>query len=231
MAKILIVDDDMVLLTLLDAALKKEGHSCVLAPNAFDALEKIRTRRFDLIVCDVNMPGYSGYSLAETVRADEKLKDIPLLFLTGRREKKDVIRAKRSGADDYLIKPVEFSLLFPKVEALLKGRHKTPPLPDVMVQIAGQWNAQLTIFAVSERGVSFRCDAQLAINMKLKVESDLYQKIGIAAPHLAVITCMHDEKNNSYLIKAAFSGIDNTDSEKIKKWVADNQPQKSQKVS
>ena len=86
MKKILVIDDDNLVLQSVDRILKKEGYATELARNAVEALEKARSNSFDLIISDIRMPGENGVEAIRQIRRlfNEKIKkDIPIIFITG----------------------------------------------------------------------------------------------------------------------------------------------------
>src|ERR1700677_3281805 len=130
MGNILVVDDDPVALQFVKVILKNEGYQVTLANDGREALQKLKEEHFDIVISDVNMPpGMSGFQLVETIRLRNPLKKISILFLTGLREKIDVLRGMELGIDDYLIKPINPSLLLSKIKNLLcQTENKTPEI-------------------------------------------------------------------------------------------------------
>ena len=108
MSHSLVVDDDELILKVAKSVLQKAGHAVTLAKDGHQALEAIDLELFDLIITDANMPnGISGFALAATIRKNERINNIPIMFLTGRKDKADVSRALESGVDDYIVKPID----------------------------------------------------------------------------------------------------------------------------
>jgi DNA-binding response OmpR family regulator len=229
MANFLIIDDDPILIKVLKTRLATQGHSSVAATDAFDALEKIKQELFDLVICDANLPGRSGFEVIQTIRADEKFMSIPVLFLTGRRSKKDVMRALDAGVDDYMIKPVDFDLFFAKIEALLRSKPAPQAFADCLVNEPAAWNLALNIIGVSEQGLTFRSAVELPADMKLQIESALFSAIGLEAPPLR-ITTTHKE-SAGWVIKAVFVGLNSLELKRIRMWIAANHRKNSRRVS
>lgn len=117
---ILIVDDDEDTLRLIARRLRGRGFSVGVATGGVEALDLLGRRRFDLILCDVVMPGLDGLELRRRVLADPALRDIPFVFLTVRSAPDDQVQALATGADGYIVKPVDPCVLVHRVEAVLR---------------------------------------------------------------------------------------------------------------
>lgn len=117
--RVLVVDDDPHLLNLLDLRLAEQGFDVTLASSAREALTKVEGRKPDIVIADIMMPGMDGYELCERVRANEKLQNIPFIFLSALADTQDKVKGLRLGADDYLTKPFEFHELLARIEILL----------------------------------------------------------------------------------------------------------------
>jgi two-component system alkaline phosphatase synthesis response regulator PhoP len=120
MARILIVEDELHLAQGLLFNLEAEGHEVSAVENGEAALERLVARReqYDAVVLDVMLPGVDGFTVAERVRAAHNY--VPILMLTARARPEDVLKGFASGADDYLPKPFELSILIARVHGLLR---------------------------------------------------------------------------------------------------------------
>ena len=125
-AHVLIVDDDARLRALLRRYLAEQGFRVTTADDAADARDKMRALQPDLLVLDVMMPGESGLTLTQTLRAERS--DLPILLLTARGAPEDRIAGFEAGADDYLGKPFEPRELVLRLRAML--RRSAPPPPS-----------------------------------------------------------------------------------------------------
>ncbi len=113
-------DEDDLRLDLVDE-LKEAGYAVIEARDGVQALARIDGTRPDLILCDINMPGRNGYDLLDELRRERpELAEVPFIFLTALADPREVVRGKRAGADDYLVKPVDFDLMLATVEARLR---------------------------------------------------------------------------------------------------------------
>jgi DNA-binding response OmpR family regulator len=120
MSRVLIVEDEAHLAQGLRFNLQAEGHEVEVAGDGEGALDRLenRTEHFDAVVLDVMLPGKSGFEVAEQLR--EKKNYVPILMLTARGRAEDVLKGFASGADDYLPKPFDLSILIARLEGLLR---------------------------------------------------------------------------------------------------------------
>lgn len=114
--KILIVDDFSTMRRIIRNILKQIGFSNVEEAEDGDvALEKLREGSFDFVITDWNMPNMTGLDLLKNIRADEALKDIPVLIVTAEAEKENVVQAAQAGVNDYIVKPFTADVLKAKI--------------------------------------------------------------------------------------------------------------------
>jgi two-component system, OmpR family, alkaline phosphatase synthesis response regulator PhoP len=122
MSSVLIVEDEKHLADGLRYNLKAEGYDVETTRSGEEALSLLIDRRktYDVLVLDVMLPGIDGFSLASKLRAEGHF--VPILMLTARGQAEDVLRGFEAGADDYLPKPFELSVLIARIHALLRRR-------------------------------------------------------------------------------------------------------------
>ena len=118
MAKILIVDDDGDLRTLLGLCFLRCGHSIIVASNGAEGLTCVTAHAPDLVVTDLNMPVMDGLELLRQLRANGH-RDLPAIVLTARSDQRAAATA--AGADAFLVKPVPLRELVEVAEALIEG--------------------------------------------------------------------------------------------------------------
>lgn len=130
---ILIVDDDkMSAETLADFLSGLLEHKVTISDSGAEALSLIETTNFDLLITDMKMPQMNGAELLRQIKSNEKLSSLPVVFLTGFAELDSALETLRQGAFDYLVKPVNISLLKNIIDRL-ESDHKSQPdaQPDV----------------------------------------------------------------------------------------------------
>lgn len=115
--KILVVDDDQDLLSLVGFALSQSGLAVVKATDVASANRVFAQEAPDLAILDINLPDGTGFEICEAIRRQSR---IPVMMLTARGEEEDLVRALDLGADDYLTKPFSPRTLLARVRALLR---------------------------------------------------------------------------------------------------------------
>jgi len=133
---VLVVDDVEDNRVALKAFLEAEGIRAVLARSGAEALEALLVHDVALALIDVNMPGMSGFELAELMRGAERTRTIPIIFVTGvAGEPARVFKGYEAGAVDYLVKPVDPRLLKGKVETFVELHRQRHQLSDQLARL------------------------------------------------------------------------------------------------
>jgi DNA-binding NarL/FixJ family response regulator len=171
LTRILCVEDDKETALLISEALTELGYAVELAPDGEHGLAAILANRPDLVLCDVRMPRMTGFELLEKVAAaGQHFADLPFVFLTALVDRDSELIGRRLGADDYLIKPVDFEMLGVVVENRLRrangvtssdsGLFLTDREKEVLAWVGrGKTSSEIAIIlGLSERTVNFHCD-------------------------------------------------------------------------
>ena len=114
--RILVVDDDKATLRLLGDKIKDWGYSVYPANNGTEAWERLESNPVDIVLSDLEMPDMDGFELCRQIRNANFRQYIYVIFISGRDTQQDIIRGLEGGADDYLIKPVNFDELQARIE-------------------------------------------------------------------------------------------------------------------
>jgi len=118
--RILVVDDERLITTMLKDILEANGYEVLVAYDGQEGLRQARAWRPDLIILDIMMPKLDGFKVARLLKFDRNFQHIPIIMLTAKAGEQDAFISKMSGADVYLIKPVEPNQLLGKITALLE---------------------------------------------------------------------------------------------------------------
>jgi DNA-binding response OmpR family regulator len=127
-ARILLVDDEQAIQTLLTYPLRKDGHEVIPAHDGREALDLFRDQRFDLVVLDIMLPKLDGIEVCRRLRARSQ---VPIIMLTAKDDEVDKVIGLEIGADDYITKPFSVREFRSRVKAALRradmGRGAAPP--------------------------------------------------------------------------------------------------------
>jgi len=119
--KILIVDDEKLIRDVIKEYLLLEEYEVAEAEDGFSAIEKIKEKNFDIIIMDIMMPKMDGYQACKEIK---KIKDIPIIVLSARREEFDKLACFDLGIDDYVTKPFSPKELVARIKAVTKRQEK-----------------------------------------------------------------------------------------------------------
>ncbi|WP_437598395.1 response regulator transcription factor [Sorangium sp. So ce590] len=126
-SRLLVVDDDPQIRQMLTTMLEAVGLVAVAVASAEEALERVRSSPFHLVVLDWNLPRMTGIELCRALRQDPELRDLPVLFLTANASSQDMVHAFASGADDYMVKPFRAPELGARIFSLLRRTRRSAP--------------------------------------------------------------------------------------------------------
>ena len=129
-ARVLAVDDQRDALRLLQIRLQNAGFECFTATDGLAAMQFLEKELVDIVILDVMMPNLDGYEVCRRIKANERTKDIIVLFLTARYEMQDKIRGLEVGGHDYLTKPVEQAELLARTRSALRVKHLQDQLKE-----------------------------------------------------------------------------------------------------
>lgn len=121
MARILVVDDDAAIRSLLNVVLKAEGHEVVATADGETAIGQVKKRKFDLILLDVMMPAMSGHDVLVRMREMRATEDTPVIMVTAVHTPEEVVQELEEGAIDHIAKPFDVAVLIQAVNRALAG--------------------------------------------------------------------------------------------------------------
>lgn len=197
MAKILIADDQPSFLTTLEKIVSQCGHSAVKATNVFDAIEKLKNEKFDVLITDAIIPGRTGYDLVTSLRKMPAFENFPVIMFS------------------------DSNTLVVKLDNILfKNSIESAVFHSVAVNISVQWQDTTEVIELSEIGTTLRTNMQLSIGTKIHLDDEFYNLIGITRLALRVVQCVPDKEHKGYhKIKAYFVEPQTVDVTAIKKFL------------
>ena len=126
MSKILIVDDEQDIVELISYNLEKEGFSTIKAYDGVSVFNVITTKKPDLLILDLMLPGMNGLDICKKIRANPATADLPIIMLTAKGDELDKIIGLEIGADDYITKPFSVKELVARVRTILRRSQDRP---------------------------------------------------------------------------------------------------------
>jgi DNA-binding response OmpR family regulator len=128
-ARILLVDDDPILREFASVYLTTPMSEVALAPDASTALDLLAREQFEIVLVDIDMPGMNGFELVECIRGQEKLRDLPIVMITGREDIVSIDRAYAVGATSFVTKPVNWRQLSHQLRYVIRASKRQPTAP------------------------------------------------------------------------------------------------------
>jgi len=125
--RILAIDDDAGIRSLLSHVLRRAGYEVALAVDGAEGLRSIEAHAPDLVLCDLHMPVMDGFAMLEFVRSKRSTAAVPFILLTAMDDRRNVLRGLRLGVDDFLGKPVRPEALVESVREALDKRRRVDP--------------------------------------------------------------------------------------------------------
>jgi len=123
--KVLIIDDDVTLTTVIQLRLEQEGYEVIIANSGVEGLRQAYDAHPDLVILDIMMPGLDGWETCQRLR---EISDVPIIMLTAKDGEMDMVRGLELGADGYISKPFSTKELLARIQALLR-RTRLPSSP------------------------------------------------------------------------------------------------------
>ncbi len=127
---ILVVDDEEDLLELVAYNLRREGYEVDCVTTGETALRAARSKRVDLILLDLMLPGADGLEVCRALRSDPQTRDISVVMLTAKGDEADIVAGIELGADDYITKPFSPRVLLARIRAVLRRHSQSAPIDD-----------------------------------------------------------------------------------------------------
>lgn len=165
MNRILVVEDNRNMALGLEFNLKSEGFDVSVCSDGESGLEALETQTFDLLVLDWMMPGMDGMEVLRRLRG--KNVKMPVLLLTARDSKEDIVEGLDAGADDFLTKPFDLNILLARIRSLLRGRTWLAPAESADEARFGNVHINFATFDATVDGKPVRLSYKEAMIMKL----------------------------------------------------------------
>ncbi len=166
--RVLVVDDDKVILKMLYKALLQNDINADVTTNGENALSLLQQNSYDLLLLDINMKGMNGFEVIKHIRDNNS--DIPVMVVSGRKEDQDALYGLQIGADDYITKPFNPVTLVAKVKALIRRSSSAKQQSPVIIQ-AGPFSYDTSTLKLYKNGVEILLSAKENSVMKLFIDN------------------------------------------------------------
>ncbi|MEW6056177.1 MAG: response regulator [Bdellovibrionota bacterium] len=223
MSRIMVIDDDHDILRYCDTVLSAQGHEVVLRSDAQLAIDTLKNHAVDLLIVDVVMPLMSGYDFLKEIRR-QKLSQAPVLMLTRKNTPKDVTLALELGATDYMVKPFDRDVFSSKIESILGSTKTSPEVKFAAGSTASKaiLSVPAMVVGITEMGLTLRTLNYVERNVRIGIDSQVFQEIGIVCPALRTVSCRPIEGDSEYQYEVfvSFVGLDEAAMKKIRRWIS-----------
>ncbi len=218
--RVLIVDDDKDILNLAEKLLKS-SYDVLTADNARTALEILQSVDIDGLLSDINMPEMDGFELLRRIKKNKKLSHLTIAMLTGVRERKDIQKAIEMGVNDYIVKPIDPMLFVKKVENLFQDKESIKNevhFVKIQMETPAYLKTKIRVITVSEMGLCIATNHEQEVGKIIELEFALFNELGVRAPHLKVLSCKQNEKEE-WILHLGFVGASESVLQKLRAWI------------
>lgn len=227
--RLLVVDNDPLILNLVKSIQSRANYEPVICNSVEIAKTLLIEETFDGMI--INDDTEQGFDLIRRIREIPYVKTLPIIMVSNRRLEKDVKLALDSGVSDYLLKPVDPSLFFDKLELWLRKYRAKREIFEHAID-RGQAAAQITLKceakSISETSMTVRLALPMPQNTLCELQASVYQDIGIKPPLTRLISCEKIENRPDdpslssdveYEARLIFVGLPDANLQKIRAWL------------
>lgn len=233
MAIVLVIDDDMDMLELTRKYLSGEGYEVLVVSNPFDADEILDKYRISLALVDINMPMKNGYDLVAQMKRSIRNRFVPVVFMSGRSEKKDIERAFKLDVEGYIIKPFDKKTLVEKVKSVLSNTKNTATgIESVKLDsrnITGDLKLayQIKILSISEIGITVSSSLDIGevgkvLENSVEIAAPIWAHVGIEPALLKITNKVRSEDHKQFIISMLFKNMSPEDVLNLRQWIRKN---------
>ncbi|MCP4410140.1 MAG: EAL domain-containing protein [Gammaproteobacteria bacterium] len=167
---ILVVDDTETTRKLLTGALTGKGYEVTSAASGWQAMELIGQRRFNLVLLDIMMPDIDGYTVLKSVRNQHTPAELPIIVVTIKHDPLDLVEALSLGANDYVTKPIDFPILFARIQTLLSHQLTENELRNTKVDLENRVASRTAELHQLNEGLKHEIEQRKRSEQNLRIE-------------------------------------------------------------
>lgn len=211
-SKILIVDDVLEMRTLLQSLVAKYGYSAETAASGSAALAKIEAHTdIKLVLLDIGLEDMSGFDFMSKISPQKKQRDLKIIFVSGKRDQANILRAIQLGGDDYIVKPIDPGILQNKIANVLHGRY--PRSADAVIPkytadiVNSPFEIPLSVLELTAEGITLESPVILKISSQIELNIPQLQKTAGDSRPLKCKIVKTDKNGRMFRIETRFVGL------------------------
>jgi DNA-binding response OmpR family regulator len=220
--QVYVIDDNAADLVMARLLLRKEGCEPHLFEDQSKALETLSKETPNLILLDIEMPGISGLDLLKRLRRKVHLQNVPIVMVTGKSDIADVRTAIASGANDYIVKPLDPEIFEAKLWRMLKDFAKKEKAQqnwvEFMLEKTVEQEVQLQmdarVISIGEVSLTIQTNSAIPLNLNFYVKLPFLKELDIPLLPLSVLSCQED--GDFYKVKCNIIGMPEKELQKIR---------------
>ena len=225
---ILLIDDDHDVRRLVSVILEQSGFGVRSVADGSSAIAELQMNSYDLMVLDISMPNLNGFQVLKAIRSMARFIGLPVIMLTGSRDRDEISKVQEYNVSDYVLKPPQIDDLISRVEKALDGSpaHEEVHLKPIDAGAAGSFEIPLRLISISANGMVLF--SQIGVENGFILESlrlRVFQELGVEQTKFRVTECTA-LKGGGFHYYVSFLGVNHVDQERIRRWIS-SQPDRN----
>jgi len=232
---VLIVDDDENARLLAEKILKRAAFDVISASDGNSAVAFARERQPDAVILDLRLPGMDGYEVCRALKTEDSTRNIAVVVLSAHHNRESVMKALQSGADDFLVKPLDPPVLLHKINSYIAPEKDEEEYAEERTFLEGEESRQyvrlyqeaeavlhlpVTLADISEGGVGIVSDSPIQTGSVMELKSPvLVELLDMAQAPVRVRYCLRVKKRNQYRMGAEFVGFGEKERKRIRQFI------------
>lgn len=217
--QVIYIDDNQMDLKIASMALAKVGYECVGFTEHKEGLAWLEQNHPQVILLDLQMPGTTGYKLMPLIRRIAHLEKVPVLIISGKNQAQDVRLAIKSGATDYIIKPIDPMVLQEKVQRVQNAKMsdfaEIQVPPQYMTDV--HFLSPVTVLALSEFGIRISTTQMLVAGDSIELGGLLAEQMGLERVWLRAVHVERRASHADYVVSFSFIGVSEKERQVIRR--------------
>lgn len=215
--QVLIIDDNVVDVKIVSHAVERIGYSCHGFTDHTQALEWVQSNRPQYIFLDLQMPTITGFELIPVLKNMPHLKSTPILIISGKNNKEDVLRAIKAGAVDYVVKPLDPLVIQEKFKKTENDSEFFSLSIEEAKRISAYISKPTEILSISEFGLTLKSDHEMQNGTTIELTALPMDIFGSEKLLLRCLTCDFQAEAKTFLLQMTYVGMQEPQRQTIRK--------------